>query len=69
MRSFSRVYSASYTDLRRYPVIRFASDYGEAIEDAKREKARAKERAYQRRVYRIHSRALLKLAQIADVEA
>ena len=49
MRSFSRVYSASYTDLRRYPVIRFASDYGEAIEDAKREKARADAAARSRR--------------------
>lgn len=51
-----------YLDNSEWPDVNFAM-FGDLAD------FNAKERAYQRRVYRIHSRALLTLAQIADVEA
>ena len=51
-----------YLDNSEWPDVNFAM-FGDLAD------FNAKERAYQRRVYRIHSRALLILAQIADVEA
>lgn len=40
MRAFSRIYSTSYLELRKYPIARFANEYGEAIEEAKHNKER-----------------------------